>query len=264
VRIDTASALQGFEHKFHDPQIAEAFKVVRMDRSEPAAVRAAAKTVQELLEKFEGQGASMTTASRGGSVALAQDLPSGKKVWPKGKARNRSQVGERTVVELFAEGDRAEIKAWYDRQFADWKVYKDWNAREIAAMMNGEWKTWYKSNLCGLVVIHEKERRGGMEVLHAFDREEELQDLLAEIPQDVVHREKCKRSLYAIESAKGSVIRKFRLGTGSTIEVEKLSPLIPGGYESLVCPDAGTYSIGAVGKPARCSVHGTQMAIGRR
>jgi hypothetical protein len=264
VRVDTAAALQGFEHRFHDPQIAEAFKSVRMDRSEPAAIRAAARTVQQMLDKIKADSTILTAASKGGFSASAQDLPYGKKAWSAGRAGNRSQTGQRTVVELRAEGERAEIKAWYDRQFADWKVFKEWNGREIAVMMNGEWKVWHKSNLCCLIVIHEKEKRGGMDTLHVFDREEEMQDLLAEIPEDVAHLEKCKRNLQAIESGKGSAIRKFRLQPGNTIEIEQLSALIPGGYESLTCPDAGTYNIGHIGKAARCSVHGTQTAMRRR
>jgi hypothetical protein len=217
------------------------------------------------VDKIKADGATLTAASKGGSSASAQDLPYGKKTWPTGRAGNRSQMGQRMAVELRAEGERAEIKAWYDRQFTDWKVFKDWNAREITVMMNGEWKVWHKSNLCCLVVVHEKERRGGMDVLHVFDREEDMQELLAEIPEDVAHFEKCKRNLRAIESAKGFAIRKYRLQTGNTIELEKLSPLIPGGgYESLTCPDAGTYSVGVIGKSARCSVHGTQMSINQR
>jgi hypothetical protein len=131
-------------------------------------------------------------------------------------------------------------------------------------MMNGEWKVWSKSNICCLVGVHEQEKSGGGRLIHAFDREEELQDFLAEIPQDVAHREKCKRNLQAIEYAKGSATRKFHLDSGSVVEIKQITDLIPGGFESLVCPDAGTYLPVAVGKPSRCSVHGTQMAMGRR
>jgi hypothetical protein len=264
LRVEVGSALRSFENKYHDAQIAEAFKTVRMDRSEPAAVRTIAKTVQEMFEKIKAQSASMTPVSKTAPGPSAQELPYGKKIWPRGIARNRSRVAERTVVELQAEGERQEVKAWYDGQFADWKVGKDWNPREIAVLMNGEWKVWCKSNICCLVAVHEKERRGGMSVGHAFDREEELQELLAEIPEEVAHRERCKRNLQAVESAKSQASRKFKLSAGSQIEMGQISSLIPGGYESLVCPDGGTYAIGALGKPARCSVHGTQMAIGRR
>ena len=264
LRVETASALQSLERKFRDPQIADAFKAVRMDRSEPAAVRAAARTTSQSLEKIKAQSDALAAASRTGPGAAGQELAYGKKAWPKSTPKSRSNVAERTLVEAQGEGERKEIKAWYDSQFGDWKIYKDWNRREIAVMMNGEWKAWSKANNCCLVVIHDKEKRGGMVLFHAFDREEELQDLLAEIPEEVAHRERCKRNLHSIESAKGSATRRFRLKAGSVIEAGQLTALIPNGYESLACPDAGNYVIGAVGKAPRCSVHGTAMAMGRR
>src|SRR5262249_22430966 len=178
--------------------------------------------------------------------------------------KNRSSAADRTVVESQADAEPPEIKAWYDSQFADWKVYKDWNRREITVMMDGEWKVWEKSNICCLVVIHDKEKRDGMTLFHAFDREEELQEFLAEIPEEVAHRERCKRNLQAIESAKSQATRKYKLTAARVVERDQLSSLIPGGFESLVCPDGGTYAIAVLGKPARCSFHGTQMAIGRR
>ncbi len=202
--------------------------------------------------------------SKAGQSASTQELPYGKKAWPKGAVQSRSSVAERTLVQSQGDGERQEIKSWYDAQFADWKVYKDWNPRAITVMMNGEWKVWSKQNTCCLVVIHGKERSGGMTLVQVFDLEAELQELLAEVPEEVVHRERCNGNLQAIESAKGQAARKFRLDAGSVVEAGQLSTLVPGGYESLVCPDAGAYTVGALGKPSRCSVHGTQMAIGRR
>ena len=264
LRVETASALLSFEHRYQDPQIVEAFKTVRMDRSEPAVVRAASRTTQQLYDNIKAQSEAMMRASKAGQNSSAEELPYGKKVWPKAVVKSFSSVAERTLVESQGDGERQEIQSWYETQFADWKVYKDWNRRQITIMMNGEWKVWSKQNTCCLVVIHDKERRGGMTLLQVFDREEELQELLAEIPEEVVHRERCRHNLQVIESAKGQATRKFKLATGSVVETGKLSTLIPGGYESLVCPDAGTYTIGALGKPSRCTVHGTQMAMGRR
>jgi HEAT repeat protein len=264
LRVETASTLQSFEHKYQDPQIVEAFNAVKMDRSEPAAVRAAARTTRQLLDRIKAQSDTMMAASKARQQSPAQELPYGKKPWPQAAVKSFSIVAERTLVESQGDGERQEVKSWYDTQFADWNVYKEWNRREITVMMNGEWKVWSNQNTCCLVVIHDKERRGGMTLVQVFDREEELQELLAEIPEDLVHRERCRHNLQVIESAKGQAARKLKLATGSVVETGKLSTLIPGGYESLVCPDAGTYTIGALGKPSRCSVHGTQMAIGRR
>jgi hypothetical protein len=204
------------------------------------------------------------TAAKAGQGPPKSDLPYGKKVWPKATVKSRFDLAERTLLEVQTEGEPREIKAWYDAQFADWKVYKQWNKREIAVLMNGEWKAWSRQNVCCLVAVHDKEKRGGMTVAHAFDREEELQEFLAEIPEEVAHREKCKRNLQTIESAKAQATRKYRLASGSAATTEQVSALIPGGCESLLCPDSGAYTIGTLGQPSRCSAHGTQMAMGRR
>jgi hypothetical protein len=263
LRAETAGDLRGLEHKYQDPTIAAAFKTVRLDRNEPAALRFAARTTQELLTKARMQTDAMLK-SKARPVSSSSELAFGKKIWPKSTVKERVDLGERILLEAQAQGSRAEIKAWYDKQFADWKVYRDWNSREITVMMNGEWKVWSKSNICCLVGAHEQEKSGGGRLIHAFDREEELQDFLAEIPEDVAHRQRCSGNLRTIEMAKGSATRQFHLEAGNVIESNRISDLIPDGFKSLVCPDGGTYLPGAVGKPSRCSVHGTQMAMGRR
>ena len=128
---------------------------------------------------------------------------------------------------------------------------------------DGEWKVWIRQNVCCLVSIQE-ESKGRVVIFHAFDREEDLQDLLAGLPQEQVQRGKCKRNLQAIESAKGKARRNLRLSAEATLDATQLSPFIPGGFEALICPNAGQYTIGAAHGQARCSVHGTQAALGRR
>src|SRR6185503_18846798 len=107
---------------------------------------------------------------------------------------------------------------------------------------NGEWKVWSKDNIFSLIVIHEKERKGAMSLIHAFDREEGLLEFMAEVPTEVAHREKCKRNLQSIEAAKSQATRSLKLASGIAVEPAQLSTLIPGGYESVICPDAGTYA----------------------
>jgi hypothetical protein len=259
LRVEAGRVLSALEQKYHDASVSNAFRTVKLDRSEPAAVRAAARTTREALDRLSSQGALLKTANSG-----TQAVPHGKQVWPNGAVKSRTAVAERTFIQVQGQGTRQEVKAWYDKQFGDWKVYKDWNESQTTAMFGeGEWKVWIRQNVCCLVTIQE-ETKGRIIIMHAFDREEELQDLLAAIPEERVQLEKCKRNLQAIDSAKGQARRKFKLENNSVVGTAQLSPLIPGGYDALVCPNEGKYAIGSLDKPSRCSVHGTQMAIGRR
>jgi HEAT repeat protein len=259
LRVEAARVLSALEQKYRDASVSNAFRTVKFDRNEPAAVRAAARTTREAIDRLSSQSALLKAANSG-----AQPVPHGKQVWPNGAIQSRTAVAERTLIQVQGQGTGQEVKAWYDKQFADWKVYKDWNQSQITAMFGeGEWKVWIRQNTCCLVAVQE-ETKGRIRITHAFDREEELQDLLAAIPREKVDGEKCKRNLQAIDSAKGQARRKFKLESGATVDPAQLSPLIPGGYEALVCPSGGKYTAGSLDKPSRCSVHGTQMAIGRR
>ena len=168
------------------------------------------------------------------------------------------------MIRIESQGTRQSAKSWYDKEFADWKIYKDWNQLPIMAMPgDGEWKVWIRQNVCCLVSLHD-DRGGRTGVFQAFDQEEELQEFLAAIPQEQAKRETCSRNLQAIQSAKGSAQRNLKLDPEAAPDATQLARFIPGGFEKLVCPNGGKYDIGTLRKPARCSIHGTQAAIGRR
>ncbi len=283
LRVETILPLSTLEHKYHDRQIAEAFRVVKSNRSEPASLRAAvARMTRDSQQLTRFLAGAVTAKARGEQKPPAPELPGGKKIWPTGVVAESSQFGAGAFIDLKAEGERQPIKAWYDKQFSDWDVYQNWSAREITILLDGEWKVWCKRDTCCLVAVYKTEasrasvlsgsdRRhpapnappsnGGVTIRHWFGREEELQEFLVEIPREIAHGIRCQRNLRRIESAKDSAVRRLNLNAASAVEPAQLSPAIPGGFASVTCPDGGTYEIGTSRKLARCSFHGSEAAI---
>jgi hypothetical protein len=69
----------------------------------------------------------------------------------------------------------------------------------------------------------------------------------------------CLNNLRQIEAAKSAWALEDGKSVGDIPTAEALILYLPGGVFP-VCPSGGTYTIGAVGTPASCSVHGTLPA----
>jgi hypothetical protein len=69
---------------------------------------------------------------------------------------------------------------------------------------------------------------------------------------------KCFANLGKIEIAKDTLAINESIASGTRLtpaQVEKMGTMIPGGWPAVKCGLGGTYEIGAVGEPARCTVH---------
>src|SRR5437867_10844958 len=69
-------------------------------------------------------------------------------------------------------------------------------------------------------------------------------------------RNSCLGNMRMIEGAKDQCALEHKLASGSTVTGEQLSPYLKNGFERYRCPSDGTYAIGKIGEPARCTVHG--------
>jgi len=69
----------------------------------------------------------------------------------------------------------------------------------------------------------------------------------------------CSNNLRLIENAKEQAASANRYRAGDEISEASLSRFIPGGYQSLRCPDGGTYLLSPMGESPMCSVHGERQ-----
>jgi hypothetical protein len=69
-----------------------------------------------------------------------------------------------------------------------------------------------------------------------------------------VQAARCADNRKTLESAKADYAQERELANGAPVEFEQVVIYVPTGQKSLRCPAGGSYSIGAVGDPVRCSL----------
>jgi DNA repair exonuclease SbcCD ATPase subunit len=88
-------------------------------------------------------------------------------------------------------------------------------------------------------------------------QQQHLEQLQTESDQTVaVGQTACLNNLRQIESAKTAWALENNKAVGDIPTADDLLVYLPGGVFP-VCPSGGTYTVGAVGAPTSCSVHGT-------
>ena len=73
---------------------------------------------------------------------------------------------------------------------------------------------------------------------------------------DQVRRERCGQAMERIARGKQAYAGLHGTTNGTVVATEDLVEFIEGGWETLKCPAGGTIDPGALGKPAKCTVHG--------
>jgi RNA polymerase sigma factor (sigma-70 family) len=67
----------------------------------------------------------------------------------------------------------------------------------------------------------------------------------------------CLNNLTQIEGAKDQCALDHKLGTGSAVTADQISPYLKGGFENCRCPAGGQYTIAGIGNQASCDIHGS-------
>jgi len=74
----------------------------------------------------------------------------------------------------------------------------------------------------------------------------------------------CLNNLRLLETAKEPAALEKNYPEGHLVTIEEVAPYLKNGFDGVVCPRGGTYTLNAVGAEPSCSVHGTTSEVEER
>ncbi len=75
-------------------------------------------------------------------------------IWPDGKVTVQTQTSSMTALSLIANGEKDEIKEFYNDSFSDWQELSQWQNSKIPVNTSkGYWKSWEKDNQYAVIII---------------------------------------------------------------------------------------------------------------